>query len=431
MFKWIFSICFCVTFQVVFAGNELFSTSIKIKNQENQEIFIKTEKYTSLDNLIDSAMQSNLIGISDYDQQVSKVDITMSIRGLSSTIEYKAEKYTGAAGEDRYDTRLTFKIGDIAVNENFCAKEVVINNQKRCTSTRVDNENKFRDYVEDNRDGIQNKIAKYLVETDAFEPVTGPDGLIPTMATEDFSNATELARGSDSESGGSSYGSGLAAGYFCTDDHCQSLITLPLNYTHYFSESGKKLKLSAPISYINVDGSKAFKGNFGASLTQPMSKKWTIIPSFRLGVVGSADMGSSATIASLSLSNIYNFPYKSKHISFANMIGFQKSLDVKLGDLESPYDLNTQVMKNGISIEFPQRYTMLGGKTSIEASLANTQFFGEDLYIKNTTDIAVSIGTRRKLGKTDKYEDGMHLGITYTLGEHGYQGGKFNFGYKF
>lgn len=431
MFKWLFPIYFIVFVQVVNAANELFSTTIKIKNQNNEESTAITKKYTSLDNLIDSAMQDELINISDYDQQTSKVDIILSIRGLTSVIEYKAEKYTSAAGDDRFDTKLTFKIDDIDVNESFCAKEVVINNQKRCISTRVDNENKFRDYVEDNRDGIQNKIAKYLVKTDAFEPVTGPDGLIPTMATEDFSNANQLARGSDDSSSKNSIGSGLAAGYFCTDDHCQSLITLPLNYTHFFNESGKKLKLSAPISYINVDGSKAFKGNFGASLTQPMNKKWTIIPSVRLGVVGSADMGSSATIASLSVSNIYDFPYRSKHISFANMIGFQKSLDVKLGGLESPYDLNTQVIKNGFSVEIPQRFTMLGGKTSIEASLANTQFFGEDLYIKNTTDIALSIGTRRKLGKKDKYEDGMQLGVTYTLGEHGYQGGKFNFGYKF
>lgn len=417
---------------MAFASDELFSTQIQINDDVNQEDFSSTDKFTDLDNLIDSAMQTNLLGITDsqgglYNQQNSKVKISMLFRGISAFVEYKADEYKGAAGQDLFDTTLSFKIDVIDIDKDFC---VTRNNENHCVSTRVDNENDFRDYIDDNEDNIQDKIAKYLVKNDAFEPVTGPGGLIPAMATEDFGNAYDLVRGSD-ESTKQSYSAGLEAGYFCTDGHCQSLITVPLNYTHYFEESGKKLKLSAPISYIDVDGSKAYKGSFGASFTKPMNNKWTIIPSARIGIVGSDDMGSSATVASLSLSNIYDFPYGDKHITLANMVGFQKSLDVKLGGLGSPYDLNTQVLKNGVTVEIPQRYTMFGGKTSLEVSLANTQFFGEDLYIDNYTDIAVSLGTRRNLGSKDKTEDSMQLGLTYTLGKRGYKGGKLNFGYKF
>lgn len=402
----LFLFCVVAFNQTIFAA-DLFSTEIKINGLDGAI----RDSYESLDKLLDATKQKNLLTnpeLEGYEQDKSQASIHIDLRGIDAFIDYAAN-----------DSMLVFTIKSLNIHEEFDEQ-----------STRVGNENDFKDYINDNKNGILDEITKALVKTDSLDPVTGGNGLLQEMVAEDSSTAYDLVKGAD-KGLTKGYGAGLVAGHFSTADHSQTLITLPLSYTHYFEDPRKKLKLTAPISYINVNGSKAYKGSVGVSYTMPMNDKWTLIPAARLGLVGSNDMGSSAAMASASVSNLYEVPYGDNHITLSNMVGALTTLDVKLGSLESPYDLNNQVIKNAVSVEIPQRFKMFGGKTSLEVTLANTQFFGEDLYIDNYTDIAVSMGTRRKVGGKDNSQDSIHLGLTYTLGKHGYKGGKVNFGYKF
>jgi len=175
--------------------------------------------------------------------------------------------------------------------------------------------------------------------------------------------------------------------------------------------------LSAPISYIDINGSKVFKVSGGAAYTRPMNEKWTVIPAFRVGLTGSDDMAIGATTVSATVTNQYEFSHKNKHITLSNMLGLMTSLDYSIGDFNSYYDVDNQVIKNGITVEYPLTYKMFGGETSME--------------FDNYTDIAVSMGTRRKVGGKDNTQDSMQLGFTFTTGKRGYRGGKINFGYKF
>ena len=358
-----------------------------------------TQTYSNIDDLIKATEQKN-IALPGYTQD-SQATIDIMLGNTPATISYVSDK-----------SDLRFLVDTCNIDKTFLGE------------SRTINENSFRDYINNNEDDVLGTISRCLVRDNPHDPVA--------VAFRDWVEFDDAFRSnSNIEESQENFGLGLAAGHFSTGKQSHDIITLPLSYTHYFEEPGRKLKLTAPLSYINVNGSKAYKGSLGVAYTKPMNDRWTIIPAARLGITASNDMGTAATIASVLVTNVYEFPYKNKHVTLANMVGVLKTLDVDIGDFKSYYDLNNQVIKNGIAVEFPQTYNMFGGKTSIRTSLANTQFFGDEMRVNNYTDIAVSFGTRRKVGGKDNSQDSIQLGFTYTVGNHGYKGGKLNFGYEF
>ncbi len=373
--------------------------SIKITSDDLSPDISFTQNYSNIDDLIKATEQSN-IALAGYNQK-TQATIAIMLGNTPATISYR----TG-------ETELKFSISDCDVDKTFSG------------ASRTINENSFRDYLNNNEDDVLGTISGCLVRDNPHDPVA-----VTFRDWVEFGEA--FTHTSDLESQQENFGVGLVAGHFSTGKQSHSILTLPLSYTHYFKEQGRKLKFTAPLSYIDVNGSKAYKGSLGIAYTKPMNKRWTIIPAARIGITASNDMGTAATIASAFVTNVYEFPYGNKHVTLANMVGMLTTVDLDIGDLKSYYDLNNQVIKNGIAVEFPQTFNMFGGKTSIQASLANTQFFGDEMRVDNYTDIAVSFGTRRKVGNKDNSQDSLQLGFTYTVGNHGYKGGKLNFGYEF
>ncbi len=347
--------------------------------------------FKSIDELYAATEQKNISKIKGYNQN-SAAEIDITLGKSSAKILYGANS-----------SALEFSMpGCAGVSISFDD-----------TKSRTANENSLRTHL--NRPDINKKIrACSGINTVICLTNCGGNFLDPV--------------GSDSNN--EKFHAGVTLGYSSTGKLNSSILTLPLSYTHYFEEEGRKLKLSAPISYVDINGSKAYKASLGLIYTRPINERWTIIPAARLGVTISKDMGIAATIASGYFTNRYEFPYRNKHITLANMVGVMTSVDVNIGGYKKPYDLNNQVIKNGIAVEFPQTFNMFGGKTSLQTSLANTQYFGDKMLIDNYTDIAVSFGTRRKVGNKDN-QDSLQLGFTYTVGNHGYKGGKLNFGYEF
>jgi len=368
------------------SSNDLYS--IEISSNDFQSI---TQTFTDIDSLIDATEQSSISGITGYNQN-SGVDIAIQLGNLPATISYQSNS-----------SDLAFSIDECGISKTFTG------------ASRTANENEFRDYIENNEEDVLGKLSGCLVENNPHDPVA-----VTIRDWVEFTGA--FTHSSNIEDQQENFGVGLVAGHFSTGDQSHSILTLPLSYTHYYKEKGRKLKLSAPISVIDVNGSRAFKINLGVDYSLPMNNRWTIIPATRVGITASKDMGTSSTLASVLLTNLYEFPYGDKHITLANMVGAITTIDLDIGNLDSYYDLSNQVIKNGIAVEFPQTYNMFGGKTSIQASLANTQFFGDQMKVDNYTDIAISFGTRRKVGGKDNNQDSIQLGFTYTLGNNGYKG---------
>ena len=389
------ALLFIVYAQPAFSAN-LFGINISSNDFPDQPY----RSFTRIQDLFDATKQTSIAQIPGY-SQISSLDVEIKLGNSSAHLKYAANS-----------SQLEFSMPNCpSVNRTFDSG--TSNNP----ISRAANENNFRDYI--NSSSIQTKINKCLAATNQPNPITP------------FPVGCFLDCDSTSEEDQENFGIGLTIGYSSSGNLNRSILTLPLSYTHYYEEEGRKLKISAPISYVDINGSKAYKASLGLIYTRPINERWTVIPATRLGVTVSKDMGIAATVASAYLTNRYEFPYRNKHVTLANMVGIMTTVDIDIAGYKNNYDLNNQIIKNGIAVEFPQTFQMLGGKTSIQASLANTQFFGDEMKIDNYTDIAVSFGTRRKVGNKDNSQDSLQLGFTYTVGNHGYKGGKINFGYEF
>jgi len=383
------SLLFVVLGHSAFA-DDLFS--INITSPDSIEPFIQT--FTDINDLIDASQQSSLAINLDGYNQASAAEILIRLGDKNARIDYAANS-----------TELVFTFGECDIpNETF--------NE----GSRERNEEAFRDFVDNNR---QNLLDCTNSNSGTETVITGIDNWA----------GSDIGKDADDEESGTAVG--LSVGRYSIGNQNHNVLTIPISYTHYFEEEGRKLRLSAPISYIDINGSKVFKVSGGAAYTRPMNEKWTVIPAFRVGLTGSDDMAIGATTVSATVTNQYEFSHKNKHITLSNMLGLMTSLDYSIGDFNSYYDVDNQVIKNGITVEYPLTYKMFGGETSMEFSLANTQFFGTKVFVDNYTDIAVSMGTRRKVGGKDNTQDSMQLGFTFTTGKRGYRGGKINFGYKF
>jgi hypothetical protein len=72
--------------------------------------------------------------------------------------------------------------------------------------------------------------------------------------------------------------------------------------------------------------------------------------------------------------------------------------------------------------------TLFGEPLTWELAAINTQFTGDDTYVSNYTEIHATVGTRTE-DRTMVW-DSLRLGLSYTFGDHGYDGLRLSFGYQ-
>lgn len=379
---------------------------------ENQML---TDRFNTFEEIFDAVDQNRFDRIVGYTDQSAAL-VNINIRGVEAIVRY-----------DQNSSVLNFSIPSV-VDKTF--------NE----GTRDLNEEALENFLKENQEGTLTKILQKAAAETATDPVAGnPDSLMSTMATSDFDAAHDMATGAarekqageEEDADNNALEIGLEFGRSSANGVEKNLLTLPLSYTHYFEDPRKQLKISAPLSYVETNDSKSYKGSLGAALSYPMNEKWTLIPAARIGVLGSKDLGTAAAVYSGSLTSLYHFPYKDMNLMIGNMLGITQTADLEIEDNDLSYELSNQIVKNGISVEKPIRYKFLGKKASSEFSISNTQFFGDDLHIENYTDLAFSLGTRKRLDGASARADSLHVGVTYTVGENGYKGGRLNFGYKF
>lgn len=392
----------------VYAADDNFVVMIDTEGQ------MLTDRFDTFEEIFDAIDQNRFDQITGYTDQSAALT-NINIRGVEAIVRY-----------DQNSSILNFSIPSV-IDKTF--------NE----GTRDLNEDALEDFLKKNQDGVLTKILQEAVAETPSDPVAGnPDSLMSTMASADFNAANDMAFdtrekqvGEEEKADNNALEIGLEYGRSSANGVEKNLLTLPLSYTHYFENPRKQLKISAPLSYVETNNSKSYKGSLGAALSYPMNDKWTLIPAARIGFLGSKDLGTAAGVYSGSLTSLYHFPYKDMNLMIGNMVSVIQTADLKIEDYDLSYELSNQVVKNGISIEKPLKYKMLGKKASSEFSISNTQFFGDDLHIENYTDLAFSLGTRKRVDGASARADSLHVGVTYTVGDHGYKGGKLNFGYKF
>ncbi|HYN77126.1 MAG TPA: hypothetical protein VES73_04965 [Lamprocystis sp. (in: g-proteobacteria)] len=338
----------------------------------------------------------------NYDEDVSPGEFRIDLRGLPVTINY-----------DQNSTLLAFSVPSLNINETFDG------------GTRDASNDLFEEYLKQNGQDI----LRELLRVSAVDPLAGnPASLQSQMVDGDF------AAGMDAGGApGGSFGVGARFGSFGLDRFTQNVYTLPISYTYTFANHDS-LMVQIPLSYIEVEGAAAYRGQLGLSYKKIISTRWALTPSLGYGISGSSDVGSLGHILSFSLtSDLLLFNNGKFSLSMGNLLGYYLTLPVRIGDYSVDYELKNTITRNGLLLSMPLQKRWWGREFSLDVFVTGTWFFGDALYTDNYQEIGISIGPRRSADKRSP-NLGSHpfgLGLKYIHAGSNIDGVELNFGYRF
>jgi hypothetical protein len=393
---------------------------------ENYSIAIDTNgiqtsnSASSLNQFIDLGLSSN--GFSSLNPAYTTTSIAtvdLRLRGLPMTVTYP----TPGPG-------LVYTVPSLGFTRTFDAQ-----------GTREGNEEDLVEFLQTNQDGLLSQFLNYFVSETGTDPVAGnPASLQSSMVAADFAMGTGLGADNSSQAGGDAgdgegrrnvYGLAARLGRFTVDGNDITTFDLPFSIVRPLEDPRYALIFDLPLTYVDTNGSETFAASLGLGMRIPITTRWTLTPMLRAGATGSIDLGSLASLYSGSLSSSYKFDVGSTEVNIGNLLSYISTTGVtnSVEDFEVDYDLQNTITRNGVGLSGPLAVKLFGADTTWQGSLVNTQIFGDDVYIDNYTDIAVSIGTEQS--RNGLTWDAIRIGFTYTVGNNGFQGGRVNFGYQF
>lgn len=377
----------------------------------------------TLEEFADLAFRSS--GLQDvnaaYDEE-SPADVRLDFRGLDIFIRYPTEGGT-----------VELDIPDLDVLEVFDAAEI-----------REANEDALETYLETDEDGTLSRILAYLIAETATDPVAGnPASLQAQMIAQAFGLGTGLggAPGFDTadpdadeeqETGRRNiYGLGARLGRYQIDGNDIDTIELPFTLVRPLSDPRFAVVLDLPLTYTETNGAESVSAALGVGMRLPVTTNWSLTPSIRLGAVGSADLGSLAVLYGANLASRYEFGLGATEVTIGNMLSYIAATGASrtVDDFEIDYDLQNTVSRNGLGVSGPLDFELFGLPTTWALDVVNTRIFGDDVFIDDYTDIALSVGS--KASRNGLTWDSVRLGVTYTVGAHDFEAVKVNFGYQF
>ncbi|PWR01190.1 hypothetical protein DKT77_18720 [Meridianimarinicoccus roseus] len=369
------------------------------------------------------------------------VDLGLSSTGLESLNPNYTDTTPATVGLNFRGLPMTVVYPDSGPGLVYTVPELGFSRAFNAGATRAQNEEALENFLETDQEGLLSRILNYFVEETGTDPVAGnPASLQSTMIASDFSVGTGLGAGNSfqasSGAGGGEgrrnvYGLGARLGRFSVDGNDITTVDLPLTFVRPLSDPRYALIIDLPLTYVETNGSQSAAASLGIGMRVPITTRWTLTPMVRAGATGSVDLGSLAALYSGSLSSSYRFNVGQTEVNIGNMLSYISTtgLSDTVDDFDVDYDLQNSVTRNGIGVSGPLAYKLFGADTTWEASVVNTQIFGDAVYIDNYTDIAVSFGTQQS--RNGLTWDAIRIGFTYTVGNNGFQGGRLNFGYQF
>jgi hypothetical protein len=204
---------------------------------------------------------------------------------------------------------MTYQVNSTVLNFSISALGV---SQQFAGGTRDESQSMLRDYLK--HSDVIGQIMNYQAKNSPNSPITGQAGLIPFTLSSEFdqnftNSATNIA--APSGVGGQQHSSnliGVGASYsdISARGISNKVYTIPLSYTiRNDIDPRRQLVFSLPITEVDVGGAKSFHAGAGISYRYPMNDNWTLTPSGRYSVVGSADMATVAALETMDLTSTY------------------------------------------------------------------------------------------------------------------------------
>jgi hypothetical protein len=296
------------------------------------------------------------------------------------------------------------------------------------------------------RGSLAGAIQRESARVSPFDPVAGnPTSLMARAVAFDFfnafypfaSNLTEesalIAQAGGALPQGAVRGPfrplpGLGAYY--GNFHDQGLttqsLTVPLSLTLRSDlDPRRQFSLSLPLTVLDIEGARAWQGTLNAALRLPLARDWALTGSIGYSQVRATDLGTAGQLGSVSLTSAYLFRTGFGNLALGNLIGYYKTISGTLGGISTDSGIANTVFRNGLL--WSERAGWLSNALTIEYSLVNTHYTGTALYVRNYTEVGVSLGSNKRADSVRSYVQG---GLTYLFSSKT-KGLTANFGYWF
>lgn len=322
--------------------------------------------------------------------------------------------YGFAAGSNT----VTLNIPEIGFTRSFTA------------DNRQNANRQLRDFLRDNGDFVLQEMEKYRVRNSPSSPVAGnPSSLQSLIIDQSFGNLTSEAAvtvGADGKSAGTTQ-IGFEAGNFSTGRLNGSNYTLPLSYSFELGGKGRELRLSMPLTYTVLDGSKVYSGSFGASYRVPLGEQFNLQSGFTYGVVYSEDLLQLVQLASATLGLSHRLQLEGgAAVTTGVLVGQVKSVPLSIGNYSFDPRIESYPVKIGQIVESDESF--FGRPFRVQAFAAYTHLLGQKFFVQNYADFGVNLGLLAPAGNA--FTRRLRGGVIFTTADH-YSAAKLNLGYAF
>lgn len=391
--------------------------NLDIKNATTSDTFS-----VGSNNLVDTFEFFNndslLKNLPSYNEATDNISSTLDMRGLPVNLDMTGNK-------------VVFSVPSLGISETFQG------------TTRDDSIDLLEDWFKVNGAATLERIMKELARVSPIDPIAGNSNSAMARSVESDFTSAFLNTASNHRTGtsASTKNNNLisiepAFKSIDTGNKTSSGYSLPLSYSFVSNENAdRKLSISLPISYTEVEGAESYGLGLGIAYSLPILPEWIITPAISYGLSASVDLASLAQLGGASITSSYTYTLPNEHrISMGNMIGYYTTLKFYSGDYAYDPGITNIVYRNGLMYSFDTDNMIKN--TSLDLFVINTIYTGTELYNDGYNEIGFSFGydtvNVNVLSDKEKYayRRSLKIGASFLTSEKE-EGFKINFGFTF
>jgi hypothetical protein len=365
-----------------------------------------------------------------YDTNTTTLSGTVNLRGVNVTVQRSIDH-----GVATLHFCLLYASGNKQCHEfqSFVKATASLAAKSGFGSVQVLNEDvwdQLIDWLKGKGGSLLTQLADDWVSSTAIDPVAGnPNSFFAQLTKSNFNLAANGMLNNASE--GSLNLFSLTPSYSDVTNNGFSVrsASLPLKYTHYFNDNNA-LIVDAPITYQQIQSATSYSVALGMGFTHvllrtPSKVAWALTPSLNVGAVGSADLGAGTLLYDTALASRVVIPHGNITYGITDDVSYLVTSKIKIGDIETPYDLNNITMLNGGDITYAaSKNYNIGGYINRFDVLSGMKW-----YVPSYNEIGFKLS---KLTTHNKISYSQYTGsLSYLFGEHQYQGVEFTAGFNF
>ena len=424
MKKWIrFSslLLFFLSLPTAVTAAPLFTIDITV--DDRRQSFSFSDVREVFDQIDEDQLRMTFSNYTDTSEAYAVVDF----RGLEMNFSFP-----GAGNE------LVFEVPSLDIREEFEG------------ATRDASVDRLEDFLKSEGGDILNRLQAASIAVSPVDPIAGnPGSMMGTMVAGQFeagfsSQVTNIAGAPAPPASDGEPDTAAAVeadgpdnlihlsprfGRYTADGKTSNVLTLPLGYSFRLREGGKglrKIDVSLPLTYAEVEGGKSGAAFINAGLTWGLTEQWSLSPAVGAGLAGSVDLGAAGGIGSASLTSAWTIPLDKYSLNVGNMVGYYETLDIEVGKYSFDPGVSNTVLRNGLMLSVPG--TMGGRKVATELWITDTRFYGSDLYSEYNDEFGISFGSARTEGYS--IENYLRAGVSWMTGDK-VEGWRFSLSWGF